>query len=161
MQLKFNYLFSDTSLSAKVEEEVFNHIDNMLKYNVELNKTSSKTIKLLYYSKARQIYNLLNKDSYIYNNPSEQIPSLKEDILSVFTKSFVDFKPSKWISLQRDIEILNNKFENNKQIQTTDQFECPSCHKRECTYTEVQTRSADEPMTIFVTCQNCGKDFRR
>lgn len=32
----------------------------------------------------------------------------------------------------------------------TDQYECRKCHERKCTYIEVQTRSADEPMTVFV-----------
>ena len=42
----------------------------------------------------------------------------------------------------------------------TDQFKCGKCKKRECTYYELQTRSADEPMTLFITCLNCGKRWR-
>ena len=42
----------------------------------------------------------------------------------------------------------------------TDSFKCGKCKKRECTYQELQLRSADEPMTIFVTCLNCGHRWR-
>jgi transcription elongation factor S-II len=28
------------------------------------------------------------------------------------------------------------------------------------TYYEMQTRSADEPMTVFVSCLNCGKNWK-
>ena len=42
----------------------------------------------------------------------------------------------------------------------TDQFKCGRCKKRQCSYFEMQTRSADEPMTIFVTCINCGKRWK-
>ena len=35
-------------------------------------------------------------------------------------------------------------------------FKCPKCHKRKVTYYQVQTRSADEPMTSYCTCINCG-----
>ncbi|KAJ3379756.1 RNA polymerase II elongation factor [Entophlyctis sp. JEL0112] len=38
----------------------------------------------------------------------------------------------------------------------TDEFKCGKCGQRKCTYYQKQTRSADEPMTTFVTCQNCG-----
>ncbi len=30
---------------------------------------------------------------------------------------------------------------------TTDQFQCGKCRQRKCTYYQMQTRSADEPMT--------------
>ena len=43
---------------------------------------------------------------------------------------------------------------------STDAFRCGACGKRECTYFQMQTRSADEPMTTFVECCNCGKRWR-
>ena len=69
--------------------------------------------------------------------------------------------PEKWFELrdkqlQREQKIL----EGNKS-RATDQFKCRRCLKRECTYYELQTRSADEPMTIFITCLNCGKEWRQ
>uniref|UniRef100_A0A8C6X2B6 TFIIS-type domain-containing protein n=1 Tax=Naja naja TaxID=35670 RepID=A0A8C6X2B6_NAJNA len=36
----------------------------------------------------------------------------------------------------------------------TDLFTCGKCKKKNCTYTQVQTRSSDEPMTTFVVCTN-------
>ncbi|KAM3721000.1 putative transcription elongation factor S-II [Dirofilaria immitis] len=38
----------------------------------------------------------------------------------------------------------------------SDMFKCGKCGKKNCTYTQVQTRSADEPMTTFVFCRECG-----
>jgi DNA-directed RNA polymerase subunit M/transcription elongation factor TFIIS len=52
------------------------------------------------------------------------------------------------------------QLEGNKAM-ATDRFLCGRCHKRETTYYEMQTRSADEPMTIFITCLNCGKHWRQ
>ncbi|KAG9269494.1 transcription elongation factor A protein 2 isoform X1 [Astyanax mexicanus] len=37
----------------------------------------------------------------------------------------------------------------------TDMFICGKCKGKKCTYTQVQTRSADEPMTTFVLCNDC------
>lgn len=42
----------------------------------------------------------------------------------------------------------------------TDQFKCGRCGKRRCKYYQLQTRSADEPMTTFVTCVNCGNRWK-
>ena len=52
------------------------------------------------------------------------------------------------------------QLEGNKAM-ATDRFLCKRCLKRECTYYEMQTRSADEPMTIFITCISCGKHWRQ
>ncbi|XP_028659362.2 transcription elongation factor A protein 1 isoform X1 [Erpetoichthys calabaricus] len=42
----------------------------------------------------------------------------------------------------------------------TDLFVCGKCKKKNCTYTQVQTRSADEPMTTFVFCNECGNRWK-
>ncbi|KAI9355728.1 transcription factor S-II, central domain-containing protein [Zopfochytrium polystomum] len=46
------------------------------------------------------------------------------------------------------------------QESETDAFRCGKCGKRKCTYYQKQTRSADEPMTTFVTCLNCGHKWK-
>uniref|UniRef100_A0A3P8PS63 Transcription elongation factor n=1 Tax=Astatotilapia calliptera TaxID=8154 RepID=A0A3P8PS63_ASTCA len=42
----------------------------------------------------------------------------------------------------------------------TDLFTCGKCKGKSCTYTQVQTRSADEPMTTFVFCNECGNRWK-
>ncbi|XP_038057756.1 transcription elongation factor A protein 1-like isoform X2 [Patiria miniata] len=42
----------------------------------------------------------------------------------------------------------------------TDLLKCGKCLKRHCSYNQVQTRSADEPMTTFVYCHNCGNRWK-
>lgn len=42
----------------------------------------------------------------------------------------------------------------------TDMFKCGKCGGRKCTYFQMQTRSADEPMTTFVTCVSCGNHWK-
>ncbi|XP_043566422.1 transcription elongation factor A protein 1-like isoform X4 [Chiloscyllium plagiosum] len=39
-------------------------------------------------------------------------------------------------------------------------FTCGRCKQKNCTYTQVQTRSADEPMTTFVFCNECGNRWK-
>jgi transcription elongation factor S-II len=42
----------------------------------------------------------------------------------------------------------------------TDMFKCGKCHHRKTTYFQMQTRSADEPMTTFVTCLHCNNRWK-
>jgi len=37
---------------------------------------------------------------------------------------------------------------------------CGKCGQKKVTYTQAQTRSADEPMTTFCTCLNCGNRWK-
>ena len=39
-------------------------------------------------------------------------------------------------------------------------FTCGKCKSKKTTYYEMQTRSADEPMTAFISCLNCGKRWK-
>lgn len=42
----------------------------------------------------------------------------------------------------------------------TDEFTCSKCKKNKTVYYQKQTRSADEPMTVFLTCVTCGHKWR-
>ena len=47
------------------------------------------------------------------------------------------------------------------KLTTTDMFRCAKCKERKCTYFEMQTRSADEPMTVFINCEGCGHRWKQ
>ena len=72
-----------------------------------------------------------------------------------------ELKPSHWKQL-KDQQFRREKriLEGNLSM-ATDRFRCSGCHKKMCSYYELQTRSADEPMTIFISCLNCGKNWKQ
>lgn len=39
-------------------------------------------------------------------------------------------------------------------------FKCGKCKSMKTTYYQMQTRSADEPMTTFVNCMNCNNRWK-
>ncbi|XP_002524582.2 transcription elongation factor TFIIS [Ricinus communis] len=47
-----------------------------------------------------------------------------------------------------------------EQEGTTDQFKCGKCGEKRTTYYQMQTRSADEPMTTYVTCTICDNHWK-
>ena len=64
--------------------------------------------------------------------------------------------PARWfkeLERRRTIEMADS----NKKV--TDIYKCRKCGDRKSTTVQIQTRSADEPMTIFVTCVTCHNTF--
>lgn len=63
-----------------------------------------------------------------------------------------------------DSLLMEQNLSNAKAVQDneaeTDQFKCGRCQQRRTKYYQLQTRSADEPMTTFVTCINCGNRWK-
>jgi len=73
-----------------------------------------------------------------------------------------DMNPDKWSALIKAKQLRDkNKYETKVEA-STDNFTCPNskCRSTKCTYYQLQTRSADEPMTTFVTCIDCGKRWK-
>jgi len=70
---------------------------------------------------------------------------------------------SEELKKQRD-EIHAQAVKDHQLAQTTgtgtSQFKCSKCGLRNCSYNQVQTRSADEPMTTFVLCNECGNRWK-
>ena len=59
----------------------------------------------------------------------------------------------------KKVALLNSQA-RKPTVSSTDQFKCGKCKQRKCTYYQMQTRSADEPMTTFVTCTNCNNRWK-
>ena len=83
--------------------------------------------------------------------PYELVRKSEEEIASSEGKKIAD---AAW---KFQIEALQRRKAN---LATTDQFKCGKCQQRKCVYYQKQTRSADEPMTVFITCTNCDHEWR-
>lgn len=75
-------------------------------------------------------------------------------------KTHQELNKGRWEEL---IEAKKQKDENMyapRLEASTDNFTCFKCKSKKCTYFQLQTRSADEPMTTFVTCIECGNRWK-
>jgi transcription elongation factor S-II len=64
----------------------------------------------------------------------------------------------------KDLEAYNKEASKSRKPtgEITRQFgACGKCKCPTTSYFMMQTRSADEPMTIFITCTNCGHSWRK
>ena len=72
-----------------------------------------------------------------------------------------DIFPENWKELL-DLKIKRDQIKYDlKPEAMTDVFKCRKCGSRSCSYYEIQTRSADEPMTQFINCLDCGNRWRQ
>ena len=111
-----------------------------------------------------QIY--LDRLRSIYLN-IKQSPEFKERLIKKEIKAHEvgglthqDMAPTKWQKLIEDKKIRDENKYVTKLEASTDNFTCRKCKSKKCTYYQMQTRSADEPMTTFVTCLDCGSRWK-
>lgn len=84
--------------------------------------------------------------------------SLKPEVYAFMT--YQEMAPEKWeLLIDKKIKRDKSKYET-KMAAATDTFTCRKCKSKECNYYQLQTRSADEPMTTFVSCINCGNRWK-
>lgn len=63
----------------------------------------------------------------------------------------------------KDNEALKDSIRSSqiaKATAETEMFECSKCKQKKCSYSQLQTRSCDEPMTTFVYCTVCGHRWK-
>lgn len=113
-----------------------------------------------YKSKFRSKYlNLKDK-----NNPTLRSGLISEMItpdrfISMTSAEMASDNRRRMNSMISEQNMLNSQMAKDNAAET-DQFKCGRCNQRKCKYYQMQTRSADEPMTTFVTCVNCGNRWR-
>jgi DNA-directed RNA polymerase subunit M/transcription elongation factor TFIIS len=67
--------------------------------------------------------------------------------------------PEKWCNVQLPT-YLQREIVKEDLTNVTSIFKCGRCKQRKCNYTQVQTRSADEPMSVFVHCLFCDNRWK-
>ena len=158
----FNKIIQNKRVSRKVEQSIYNYIIRTSKEKNISRRWSNSIFKNLYYSKIRSIYSNLKKDSYIDNTTFlDRVKNGEIKAEEIGTLCVYDIYPDNWIDL------LNMKSKRDKikyklkPEAMTNLFKCRKCGCRETSYYEVQTRSADEPMTQFITCLKCENRWKQ
>lgn len=148
--------------SRLIEKDIYNSvIDDSKNKNIK-RSWDCIIFKSLYLSRIRSLYSNIKSDSYIQNlNFKYRI--LEDDIksVSISKMSPSDIFPERWKILIEDKMKKEKLRYELKPEAMTDMFKCRRCSSRSCTYYEMQTRSADEPMTQFITCLDCNNHWKQ
>lgn len=145
----------DETISINIEKSIFNFSVRKAGKIKVIKKWENEHFVLIYINKFKVIFHNL-KNKLI-------IDKLKKNIIKPHEISFlshIELLPEKW---EKQIEEKKLRLENKffpKIEASTDNFTCGKCKSKACTYYQLQTRSADEPMTTFVTCTLCGNRWK-
>lgn len=153
---KINLVLNNEKMSTNLEKGIYNYTLSVSDEKKLIKKWSNKSFVALYIQKLRCILlNLKNK---------ELVDKLLLKAFKAHELAFMnhqEMRPDLWTTLIEEKRIKDeNKF-TPKIEASTDDFICGKCKSKKCTYYQLQTRSADEPMTTFVTCLDCGNRFKR
>ena len=145
----------DKKFAVNIEKGIYNFAVMTAKKKNIIRKWDNKVFVMLYTSRLRMIMkNLKSKDV------RDRIKSKQISMGDLSNITHQEINPEKWEKL------IQQKIKRDKSLTSvnlsaaTDEFKCYKCKKRKCTYYQLQTRSADEPMTTFVTCLVCGNRWK-
>ena len=146
---------ADANIPTNLEKGVYNWaIQQAAKQNI-VKKWSNPFFVTLYIDRLRSVYVNLKKPSVAALVGQQTIPAKDFAFMT-----HQEICPEKWKQLIEDKKVRDKqKYEPNIEA-STDNFTCNKCKSKKCTYYQLQTRSADEPMTTFVTCLECGKRWK-
>jgi transcription elongation factor S-II len=152
---KLNIVLENEKHSSNLEKGIFNYALKEANNRKVVKKWDNQYFVQIYLDRLRSIYiNLKN---------SEILEQIKSETIQAHTIAFMthqEMRPDKWKELiEEKAKKDKNKFETNVEA-STDTFTCRKCKSNKCTYYQMQTRSADEPMTTFVTCIECGQRWK-
>ena len=160
--LKINTVVKNDIITRLIEKSIYNQTITIAKDKNIKRYWSNELFKGLYLSRVISIYLNLDKNSYIKNEHFlEKIYNKEIDPTKISQLSIYDIFPENWkyiLELRSKKDKLKYKL---KPEAMTNAYKCRKCGSRSTSYYEVQTRSADEPMTQFITCLDCETHWKQ
>lgn len=147
-------------VALNLERGIFNNA--LIQYkNIanEKNQTWNEEFKLYYIQRAYTIITNIDPDSHVKN--TNLILRLAHCEFNEFELCQLEPKqlfPEKWLENWNKYATKETLVEN-KEV-TDGLFKCGKCKTYKTTYYQRQVRSADEPMTTYVTCLNCNNRWK-
>lgn len=151
-------ILNNESNCINLEKGVFNWALKEAAFRKVVKKWDNRYFVELYKSHLRSIYiNLKNNPGLVASIGIEE-GQLKPHEIAFMTHQ--DMMPERWTELlAKKAKEDANRYEVNVQA-ATDSFTCRKCRSKKCTYTQIQIKSSDEPMTTFVSCLDCGARWK-
>lgn len=152
---KLNGFVDNPVKSTNLEIGVFNFTLKEANTRKVVKKWDNVHFVQLYVDRMRTIYSNLKNPKII-----EQLKDRTMEAQTLASMTHYEMCPDKWDShIKKKMERDKHKYDTQIEA-ATDTFTCRKCKSNKCTYYQMQTRSADEPMTTFVSCIECGARWK-
>jgi len=144
--------------SGNTEKGIYNYSIGYAKNNSISANWKNKKFRTVYYN---NVFKTINNLYITPNSPKVRSWLIKKEIkpekLAFMTHDELhpEYAAEKYQRWREKID-----FKINLDDCADGMYQCRKCKKWKTTFTEVQTRSADEPMTVFLTCLTCHHRWR-
>ena len=152
---KLGEILTNLKDGDNMERAIYNYTIKKAEEKFIVKKWENQYFSELYLNKFMSVYINLKTPNVIASIQNKTI--LAQDLPFMTHQEIL---PEKWDTLIEDLKIQNQNKYTPKIEASTDNFTCHKCKSKECSYYQLQTRSADEPMTTFVTCISCGSRWK-
>ena len=151
---KLNEILKDEKNSNNMEKGIFNYSLKEADRHKIVKKWDNKHFVQIYVDRLRSI--VLNLKGELIQHINDG--TIKPHIIAFMTHQ--ELCSEKWATMiETKAKRDKNKFETTISA-STDLFTCRKCKGNQCTYYQMQTRSADEPMSVYISCILCGNRWK-
>jgi transcription elongation factor S-II len=156
MRARLALLVHDDLFAENLERGIFNFAIEEATAKRVIKKWDKPQFVCIYMDRMRSIWSNLRSPALLAQIAAREITP---QALAFATHQ--ELAPDMWRPLvEKKIARDKSKLSTEAHA-TTDFFTCKKCRSKKCSHYELQTRSADEPMTIFITCLECGTHWRQ
>lgn len=148
-------IIDNMKIASNLEKGIYNYTITVCDKKNLVKKWNNQEFVIIYIQKLKTILYNLNNKTILDNLLNKEFKAHELAFMS-----HQELRPDIWNKL---IELKKIRDENRfcpKLEASTDDFKCHKCKSKKCSYYQLQTRSADEPMTTFVTCLECSNRWK-
>ena len=149
-------IFEKDDISRNLERGLYNFALRVAAERNVVKKWDNPYFVLIYVDKMRTVLSNLARNETL----KQDVKTRKRKAHEVVFMNHQEYMPNRWNALIEAKKIRDENKYTPVIDANTDNFTCGKCKSNRCSYYQLQTRSADEPMTTFVTCIECGNRWK-